>query len=75
LAFEKVLAAQEARDLQSRIGQVSPATATHVKSLESAFVKVAKTFSENRGIRWSAWRDAGVPADVLKKARITRTRG
>jgi len=72
---EKLLAAQEVRALQARIAQVSSATATDVKGLESAFVKVAKTFSDKRGIRWSAWRDAGVPGDVLKKAGIARTRG
>ncbi len=73
--LEKVLAAQEVRDLHARLAQVSTASATAAKGLESAFVKVAKTFSEKRGIRWSAWRDAGVPGDVLKKAGIARTRG
>jgi len=72
---DKVLASQEVRDLQGRLAQVSTATTTDVKGLESAFVKVGKTFSEKRGIRWSAWRDAGVPGDVLKKAGIARTRG
>jgi hypothetical protein len=72
---DKVLASQAVRDLQDRIAQVSTATTTDVKGLESAFVKVARQFSEKRGIRWSAWRDAGVPGDVLKKAGIARTRG
>jgi hypothetical protein len=72
---EKVLAAQNVRDLQARIAQASVTNGADLKTLESAFVKVAKTFSEKRGIRWSAWRDAGVPGDVLKKAGIARTRG
>ena len=72
---DKVLAAQEVRDLQGRLAQVSTATTKDVKGLESAFVRVASQFSEKRGIRWSAWRDAGVPGDVLKKAGVARTRG
>jgi len=47
---EKLLASQEVRDLQARIAQVSSATTTDLKGLESAFVRVAKTFSEKRGI-------------------------
>ena len=46
-----------------------------IKSLEAAFVKIAKRFGENRGIGYGAWRDAGVPAVVLKKAGVARTRG
>jgi hypothetical protein len=69
------LAAREIRDLQARLAQVSSATTADLNGLESAFVKVARTFSEKRGIRWSAWRDAGVPGDVLSKAGIARTRG
>jgi len=72
---DRVLAAQEIRDLQARLAQVSSATTADLNGLESAFVKVARTFSEKRGIRWSAWRDAGVPGDVLSKAGIARTRG
>jgi hypothetical protein len=72
---EKVLAAQEVRDLQSRIAQAKAGDGVDFKQLESAFVKIAKTFGENRGITYGAWRDAGVPADVLKRAGIARTRG
>jgi hypothetical protein len=46
-----------------------------IKSLEVAFVKIAKKFSQNRNVSYGAWRDAGVPAPVLKKAAIARTRG
>jgi len=71
----KLLAAQEVRDLQTKIAQVNTAAGVDLKSLEAAFVKVAKQFGDNRGIRYGAWRDAGVPADVLKRAGIARTRG
>ncbi|MGO9874898.1 MAG: hypothetical protein ACLPVY_13980 [Acidimicrobiia bacterium] len=71
----KVLAAQEIRDLQTRIANIRSASGTDLKSLEAEFVKIAKRFGDNRGIGYGAWRDAGVPAVVLKKAGIARTRG
>lgn len=45
-----------------------------IDSLESAFVEVAKTYSERKGISYPAWRQVGVPAAVLKKAGVPRTR-
>ncbi len=73
---DKVLAAQEVRDLQNRIASIDAVGGgSDLKSLEAAFVKIAKQFGENRGIGYGAWRDAGVPAPVLKKAGIARTRG
>jgi hypothetical protein len=72
---DKLLAAQEVRDLRARLTRLASESAVDVKSLEAAFVKIAKTFSENRGVTYGAWRDAGVPAPVLKKAGIQRTRG
>ena len=72
---EKVLAAQEGRDLKVRLAQLNSAGDVDAKSLEVAFVRVAKKFGENRGISYGAWRDAGVPADVLKRAGVARTRG
>ncbi|MDP3984494.1 MAG: hypothetical protein Q8Q52_05755 [Acidimicrobiia bacterium] len=43
-------------------------------NLESEFAKVAADYSQRKGISYSAWRSAGVPAAVLKKAGIARTR-
>jgi hypothetical protein len=72
---EKVLAAQEVRDLQNKLANINAANGTDVKSLEAEFIRIAKKFGENRGIGYGAWRDAGVPAVVLKKAGVARTRG
>ncbi len=69
--LDRVLAAQEVRDIQARL---ATSTGGDAKSLERDFVKVAKGFSARRGISYGAWRDAGVPADVLKRAGIARTR-
>jgi len=72
---DKVLAAQEVRDLQARVAALDASGGEDIKSLEAAFVKIAKRFGENRGIGYGAWRDAGVPAQVLKRAGVARTRG
>jgi hypothetical protein len=45
-----------------------------VSGLEADFAKVAADYSDRKGISYSAWRSAGVPAAVLKKAGIARTR-
>lgn len=42
--------------------------------LEEEFIEVVKAYSERKGISYPAWREAGVPAPVLKKAGIARTR-
>ena len=44
-------------------------------AFETAFVEHAKPYSERKGISYSAWRESGVPADVLRRAGIPRTRG
>ena len=43
-------------------------------SLESAFADVAGAYSTRKGISYGAWRNAGVPAAILKKAGVARTR-
>ena len=46
---------------------------TDISELESAFAKVAKAYSERKGIGYAAWREIGVPAAVLKDAGIARS--
>ena len=75
LGVDRLLAHQEARDLRARIAADARSAATDLKALERDFERVAKSFSERRGIRYGSWRDAGVPAPVLKRAGIPRTRG
>ena len=72
---EKLLAAQEVRDLQAKTAQLDSSGATDVKRLEADFIRIAKKFGENRGVTYSAWRDAGVSAEVLRRAGVARTRG
>jgi hypothetical protein len=73
--IEKVMAAQDVRNLQAKLAQLKTTTGVDIKRLEADFVKIAKPFGENRGIGYGAWRDAGVSAVVLKRAGVARTRG
>jgi hypothetical protein len=41
-------------------------------SLEEAFVKVAKSYSDSKKISYASWREVGVDAKVLKAAGISR---
>lgn len=73
---DRVVAAQEVRDLRAKLAEAKGGgSTTDVKAAEAAFVKVARKFGDARGISYGAWRDAGVPAAVLKKAGVARTRG
>lgn len=48
--------------------------AADMSRLEAGFVDHAAGYSERKGITYAAWREAGVPASVLKDAGIKRTR-
>lgn len=41
-------------------------------AVEAEFARHAKGYSTRKGITYAAWREAGVPAAVLKKAGISR---
>lgn len=45
-----------------------------LESLEAGFVEHAAPYSERKGITWTAWREAGVPAATLREAGIKQTR-
>jgi len=61
---------QERLDLQSELERLK--AKTDLTELESGFVATAKGYGERKGISHAAWRTLGVPADVLRKAGITR---
>ena len=62
---------QERRDLEVELAAKS-AGAVDVSGLEAGFVKYAKVYGDSKGIAYATWRELGVPADVLKRADITR---
>jgi len=43
-----------------------------LSGLRRSFVKHAKPYAKRKGISYGAWREAGVPAEDLKAAGITR---
>ncbi len=65
----------KASELEQRVAGSQRTDAHDMKALAGAFAKVAKTYGERKGITYGMWRRAGVPADVLAKAGIKRTRG
>ena len=62
---------QERRDLEVELATMQGGT-PDLTGLEKEFVKVAKSYSGKKRISYGAWREFGVPPDVLKKAGITR---
>lgn len=61
---------QERLDLQSAL-EASESN-VDLAQLEKDFIKSAAPYSERKNISYSAWRELGVPTDVLDKAGITR---
>ncbi|MEX2323709.1 MAG: hypothetical protein WEA29_08085 [Acidimicrobiia bacterium] len=47
-------------------------TAASVDELEKGFVEYAASYSVRKGISYAAWRQSGVPAQVLKRAGVRR---
>lgn len=62
---------QEQADLQAELKEAEPAD--DLTALERAFVKVAASYSERKGITFAAWRAIGVSQQVLEKANVSRT--
>lgn len=61
---------QEQADLEAELKEAAPAD--DLTALERAFVKVAASYSERKGITFAAWRAIGVSQQVLDKANISR---
>ncbi len=63
---------QKRLDLEERLVELGEAP--DMEALEKGFIDAAAEYSERKGITYPAWREAGVPAAVLKQAGIKRTR-
>jgi hypothetical protein len=64
---------QERMNLESEKTRLE--TRADLSALEKEFIAVAKGYAARRGISYSAFRSMGVPAEVLTKAGVRRTRG
>ena len=71
--LERVQLAQERINLRGELSKLD--VKVDLSKLEAAFVKAARDYGERKGISYAAWREAGVPAEVLRKAGITRGAG
>lgn len=69
-AIKKVELIQERRDLEVELATMG--AKVDLTAVEKGFVKAAREYSARKGISYATWREAGVPADVLKKAGISR---
>ncbi len=69
-AIEELQLLQERRDLQDELATMD--TGIDLDELENAFVDVAKSYGERKGIAYATWRDVGVSAATLKRAGIGR---
>ncbi len=65
---------QQKKDLQARLVRASD-SGTDLTELEEAFIKAAADYGARKGIDYATWQESRVPAEVLKKASISRTRG
>ncbi|HVL91881.1 MAG TPA: hypothetical protein VM264_00900 [Acidimicrobiales bacterium] len=63
---------QERLDLQSELAGMND-NGVDVAELKDAFVGAAAGYGARRGITYSAWRAAGVPPGVLRRAGISRS--
>jgi hypothetical protein len=63
---------QERADLEGELARAG--AGDDLADLEAKFLKVARSYGERKAIGYSAWRAAGVDADVLERAGIGRGR-
>lgn len=70
VGVERLNLVQRRIDLEARIAVVEGNTGTSLVEAQEAFVLHAKAYSDAKGISVAAWRELGVPANVLREAGI-----
>lgn len=70
--LETVDLIQTKLDIEKSLSEVE--NAQDMDSLETGFVENAASYSERKGVTYTAWREFGVPAKVLRSAGIKETR-
>jgi hypothetical protein len=71
-ALQRLALVQERLDLSDELEAMD--APNDLGPLEAGFVEVAKEYGSRKGISYTAWREMGVPAEVLKAAGIGQTR-
>lgn len=68
--IDELLLRQERRSLVAELEGMGEQQS--IDDVEAAFVEVAGSYSDRKGIEYLTWRDLGVSAHVLKRAGIGR---
>lgn len=69
--MQELLLVQKRRDLESALAALDEKV--DLSGLEKDFVTNAKDYAQSKGISYASFREVGVPAEVLRKAGITRS--
>ncbi len=59
-------------DIEDALADVKDSSSS--ASLEAGFIEHAASYSERKGVTYTAWREVGVSASVLRSAGIKETR-
>ncbi len=70
--LKRVHLIQERMDLESELSRQEETA--DISGIENDFISIAADYSTRKGISYTAWREVGVPASVLKAAGVARTR-
>lgn len=70
--LESVELIQSKLDIEKALSELE--NAVDMDTLEAGFIENAKSYSERKGVSYTAWREFGVPAKVLREAGIKETR-
>ncbi|HEX4980014.1 MAG TPA: hypothetical protein VFV35_08110 [Acidimicrobiales bacterium] len=68
--LSRVSLIQQRLDLQHELAAKDDTV--DLATLEEGFVRAARDYGSRKGISYAAWREAGVPSEVLRRAGISR---
>ena len=71
-AMRRLKLVQERRDLLAE--RETLAAPVDLRALEDAFVEIVESYSARQRISYQSWREVGVPAAVLSRAGVSRSR-
>ena len=64
---------QKRKAIEDRLN--SGSSTEDISALEKGFVSAASDYGKRKGIDYATWREAGVPAEVLRRASVHRGSG
>ena len=70
--LETVDLIQSKIDIERSLAELE--NAQDMDSLEAGFIENVASYSDRKGVSYTAWREFGVPASILRKAGVKETR-